>query len=103
MMDKELCIVHVNCQGPPLIQRLLSCPEFAKRYKCVLFTNYTKDPVPDEMLQQCSLFLYQHLGQDWGDLASEKLLSKLPKSARHLCVPNMFFGILAPVERQGRL
>lgn len=90
-MEKELCIVHANCQGEPLIERLLTCPDFAARYDCRLFTNYTREPVADELLADCSLLLYQHLGKQWGDLASDALLAKLPDTARHLCIPNMFF------------
>ncbi|MGL1861212.1 MAG: WcbI family polysaccharide biosynthesis putative acetyltransferase [Pseudodesulfovibrio sp.] len=90
-MDKELCIVHANCQGPPIIERLLACPQFEERYECKLFTNYEKEPIFDELIGHCSLFLYQHLGSAWGDLASENILKKLPESARHLCIPNMFF------------
>lgn len=73
------------------MERLLACPEFADRYECRLFTNYVKEPVPDDLLARCDLFLYQYLGPGWGDLASEKLLGKLPQGARSLCVPNMFF------------
>jgi len=91
-MDKELCIVHANCQGEPLIERLLTCPDFAARYDCRLFTNYVCEPIPEALLADCSLFLYQHLGEGWGDLASEVLLSKVPAAAQHLCVPNMFFA-----------
>lgn len=90
-MEKQLCIVHANCQGQPLIDRLKKCPDFDSQYECELYTNYIREPIPDEKLAQCDLFLYQHLGPKWDDLASKTLLDKLPKSARHLCVPNMFF------------
>jgi len=90
-MSKQLCIVHANCQGEPLIERLMTCPEFAEQYECRLFTNYIKEPIPDELMQKCSLFLYQYLGENWNELASANLLAKLPDSARHLCIPNMFF------------
>jgi hypothetical protein len=87
----ELCIVHANCQGEPLVERLMACPEFAARYECLVYTNYIREPIPDEKLKQCSLFLYQHLGKDWDDLGSDVLLGKLPKTAGSLSVPSMFF------------
>lgn len=90
-MGKELCILHANCQGEPLIKRLMTCPDFADRYECRLFTNYIREPIPDEALRSCNLFLYQHLGVEWDDLASATLLDKLSPNARHLCIPNMFF------------
>ena len=90
-MTKELCILHANCQGEPLLDRLNLCPEFSARYETRLFTNYVREPVPDELLGACSLFLYQYLDSKWDGLASEALLAKLPETARALCVPNMFF------------
>ena len=90
-MDKRICIVHANCQGEPLVRRLTACPEFAAEYECILFTNYAREPIPGETLEQCSLFLYQYLGPGWDDLASERLLHSLPASAKSLCIPNMFF------------
>ncbi len=90
-MSKELCILHANCQGEPLLERLSCCPAFSDRYETRLFTNYVHEPVPDTTLAGCSLFLYQFLGQKWGELASENLLGKLPETARSLCIPNMFF------------
>jgi len=90
-MTRELCILHANCQGEPLLERLETCPAFADRYETRIFTNYAREPVPDELLGRCSLFLYQFLGPEWDGLASESLLAKLPKSARSLCIPNMFF------------
>lgn len=90
-MTKELCIIHANCQGEPLLERLQACPEFNDRYECILFTNYIRETVPDDMLGRCGLFLYQYLGSQWDNLASAVLLEKIPKTARSLCIPNMFF------------
>ena len=90
-MTKELCLVHANCQGEPLIERLELCPEFAARYECVLITNYTREPVPEALLSRCSLFLYQYLGTMWKKLASASLLKRIPTGAPSLCIPNMFF------------
>ncbi|WP_319583275.1 WcbI family polysaccharide biosynthesis putative acetyltransferase [uncultured Pseudodesulfovibrio sp.] len=90
-MNRELCLVHANCQGEPLLERLNCCPAFRERYECRLYTNYVREPVPAADLARCSLFLYQHLGPDWGELASASLMTKLPDGARTLCIPNMFF------------
>ena len=89
-MNKECCIVHANCQGEPLAAALGLHPEFAARYEVEVHLNYTRQRVPAERLAACSLFLYQHLGPEWGELASERLTAALPPSARTLAVPNMF-------------
>ncbi len=90
-MDRQLCVLHANCQGEPLAALLRLCPEFAARYEIRLFTNYTREHVPAQVLASCGLFLHQHLGPQWGGLSSEALLAKIPRSAAALCVPNMFF------------
>lgn len=90
-MDKAVCVLHANCQGEPLAALLRLCPAFAARYEIRLFTNYTREPVPDTVLASCGLFLYQHLGPQWDELGSEALLAKIPRTAAALCVPNMFF------------
>ncbi len=90
-MTKQLCVIHANCQGEPLLERLMVSPEFTARYDCRLFTNYIREPIPGGVLERCGLFLYQHLGKEWGELSSEFLLSRLPRSSLSLCIPNMFF------------
>lgn len=89
-MGKDICIIHANCQGEPLLERLLLCPGFAERYDCTIVTNYVREPMP-ETLEKASLLLYQHLGESWGELASDAVRSRLPKGARALCIPNMVF------------
>ncbi|WP_419785618.1 WcbI family polysaccharide biosynthesis putative acetyltransferase [Pseudodesulfovibrio sp.] len=90
-MTKELCILHANCQGEPLLERLNLCPDFSRRYETRIFTNYIREAIPDQVLADCSLFLYQHLSPGWNDLASDHLLGKIPHTTRALCVPNLFF------------
>ncbi|MEF2232342.1 MAG: WcbI family polysaccharide biosynthesis putative acetyltransferase [Pseudodesulfovibrio sp.] len=90
-MTRERCIIHANCQGEPLLERLNRCPEFADRFEARIYVNYVREPIPDRELRECSLFLYQHLGDRWDDLASSALLARLPAGARSLCIPNMFF------------
>lgn len=74
------------------MDRLLSCPEFAARYHCRLFTNYVREPIPPGTLENCDLFLYQHLGEKWDEFASASLLRRVSSSAQTLCIPNMFFS-----------
>ncbi|WP_243545095.1 WcbI family polysaccharide biosynthesis putative acetyltransferase [Pseudodesulfovibrio tunisiensis] len=91
-MNRRLCIVHANCQGQPLMDRLHLSRDFREQFACQLFTNYIREPIPAHALGRCSLFLYQHLGSEWGELASARLMAQLPDSATRLCVPNMFFS-----------
>lgn len=87
----ELCLVHANCQGEPLIALLMAQPDFRARWRCLLVTNYTREKVPEDALAACTLFLHQHLGSQWGELSSDALCARLNPSARAVAIPNMFF------------
>ncbi len=87
----ELCLIHANCQGEPLAALLRAHPGFAARWRCRVALNYAREPVPQEALASCSLFLYQHLGPGWGELSSAALLARLNSAAARLAIPNMFF------------
>ena len=88
---REVCILHANCQGEPLAELLAASPEFASRWRVHLYTNYTREAIPDALLKTATLFLYQHLGPEWGDVASGTLLARLGPAAVPVCIPNMFF------------
>lgn len=88
---RETCLLHANCQGDPLARLLAASPEFSARWRLKLVTNYTRAPLPSAELAACTLFLYQNLGPEWGDLASEAVVARLPSGCVSLCVPNLFF------------
>lgn len=90
-VNKRTAILHANCQGKPLAAQLLASPEFARGFVPRVYLNYAREPIPEAELAGCGLFLYQHLGPEWGELASDALLARLPASCPRLCIPNMFF------------
>ncbi len=89
--NREDCVIHANCQGEPLAKLLMASPEFAARWRIHIYTNYTRDAIPDAILKNATLFCYQHLGPEWEDLSSESLLSRTGPGTRPVCIPNMFF------------
>lgn len=90
-MEKRLAILHANCQGEPLAAALCASPEFAARYFPRVYLNYAREEIPQAALDSCGLFLYQRLGPEWGGLASDALVKRLPAGCPSLCIPNMFF------------
>lgn len=89
--EKDLCVIHANCQAEPFIELLALSPGFSKLWKIKFYTNYLREEVLQDDLDRCGLFLYQHLGEDWGHLASASLTARLNPAAEALCIPNMFF------------
>ena len=90
-MRKMSCVLHAKCQGDEIERLLLAHKNFSSLYHLHRFTNYTRQDIPDRILEDCSLFLYQYLGPEWGELGSDRLVNKLPKSVPALRIPNMFF------------
>ncbi len=97
-MKKNL-IIHANCQGEILLQILQSHPDIAKNFGCRLYTNYIREPVPMADLSQCSVFLYQYLGKNWDNLASDNLLRQLKKDCVALCIPSYYWPICWPLQQ----
>ncbi|NDV26615.1 WcbI family polysaccharide biosynthesis putative acetyltransferase [Desulfovibrio sp. JC010] len=89
---KKICILHANCQGEPLEELLLLSEEFSSTYDIHQFTNYTRDHIPAELIAACDLFIYQPLpAENWAELASDKIISRLKSKARAIAFPSMFF------------
>ncbi len=91
-MPQKTCLIHANCQGDTLQFLLQNTQAFAKEYSIKKYTNYLEEEIEPLALAQCDLFLYQKLGNQWGELATEKLLQKLSPQAITLEIPNMFFN-----------
>lgn len=83
--------MHANCQGVELERLLRASRAFDCTYRIVHRTNFTREPVSRDDLSSCSLFLYQHLGEGWGELASSVLLAGLSPETIVLRLPNLFF------------
>lgn len=90
-MQRELCLIHANCQGDPLVRLLMASPAFASRFYIRKYTNYQREVVDAAELSSCTLFMYQHLGEKWEEHASEHLLNLVNPAARVMRLPNMFF------------
>ncbi|MCR5563210.1 MAG: hypothetical protein K6F46_07565 [Desulfovibrio sp.] len=90
-MAKALCILHANCQGEALLPLLENSPTFHPRFRIARYTNYTRDHIPQDVLKKAALFLYQNLGDEWGDISSRRLLAALPRGCTAIRIPNLFF------------
>ncbi|MCL2124214.1 MAG: WcbI family polysaccharide biosynthesis putative acetyltransferase [Desulfovibrionaceae bacterium] len=90
-MSRELCLIHANCQGDSLRSLLAATPAFARCFEIRKYTNYLKESIPQQDFDCCRVFLYQHLGEKWDDLASDALLARLHPVTCGIQLPNLFF------------
>ena len=85
----KTCVMSANCQGE-LVKNILNRLEpFSQEWEIKYYVNFHKTPIPEGEIENCDLLLYQRLGEEWGDLSSDVLLSRVPKEAKTLCLPNM--------------
>ncbi len=90
-MKKKICILQANCQGEPVENLLRLSREFSETYEIHRFTNYIREVIPDELLANCDLFIYQHLAEGWKDLSSTNLCAKLKQDCKTITFPSMLF------------
>jgi len=90
-MKRELCLIHANCQGDSLHALLAATPAFARCFEIHKYTNYLKEAIPQQDFDRCRVFLYQHLGERWNDLASDALLARLHPGTCRIQIPNLLF------------
>lgn len=90
-MNKELCIIHANCQADPMLGLLLGHEPFRERFAVEKYTNYQQEKIDPARLAACGVFMYQHLGDKWGEHASTHLLNLVNPKAEVLRLPNMLF------------
>ncbi|MDL2313476.1 hypothetical protein LJC36_00675 [Desulfovibrio sp. OttesenSCG-928-C14] len=91
---RKFCLMHANCQGEPVAALLARHPDFSRGWELRHISNYTGEEVPDAALARCDLFVYQHLGEKWGELASARLLGRLhalSSGAASFQMPNLLF------------
>ena len=86
-----LCLIHANCQGEVLRNILLSSQDFTKKFHIHLYTNYIREQIPEVDLQNAELFLYQNLGEHWGEFSSKQLLARINPHCQNIQIPNLFF------------
>lgn len=74
-----------------MLELLLRHPGFCARFTAEKYTNYQQEKIDPAHLAACDVFLYQHLGEKWGEHASEHLLGLVNPRALKLRLPNMLF------------
>ena len=85
----KTCILSANCQGDLLYKLLTTHPAFSKEWEVKYYINFLRTPIPEGDIENCDLLLYQQLGEMWDGLASDVLLSRVPKKARAISIPNL--------------
>ncbi len=93
------CVIIANCQGDILTYALKKHPDFPKDWNIHYFANFLKPEIPEGLLENCGLLLYQKLGDGFGDISEESLLKKINPKAKKIAIPAMINFHLWPTAK----
>lgn len=92
---KQLCIIYANCQNRLIAAHLQHSAGFNRRYTIRRFPVHRLmargTTVPDELLQQAKLFIYQPVKDIHGKRSSNQIISKLPQDCHTISFPSLYF------------
>lgn len=92
---KKICIIYANCQNSLIAEYLGRSQSFNREYTIRRFPVHllmTKGKtIPDKILRQAKLFIYQPVKATHGDLSSQALLDKLPTDCQQISFPSLYF------------
>ena len=81
--EKKLCLIYANCQRDLLKSHLELSSEFTANYRFGELPYHFKAiqnnlVIPDEILNQTALFIYQPIDSKYGQQSTDYLISRLP-------------------------
>ena len=92
---KKLCIVYANCQNELIANYLTKSDEFNREYfiKTIPIHRLIRKQttIPNRILKQAQLFIYQPVKNVHGDRSTEYLLGKLSADCQHISFPPLYF------------
>lgn len=108
MTAKKRCTIFANCQRNLIQSHLLISPEFVETYTFERIPhNYEaidqKLTISNEVLATTDLFIYQPLGSKYGELSSDRLLTRLRPDCTTLAVPYFYFKGYYPQDTNNPL
>ena len=94
-MKTQLCLVYANCQNNNIASHLRKSQIFNQEYSIKRFSVHLMNErgltVPDELLKQAKLFIYQPVKDTNGERSSNYLLSKLSSNCQRISFPSLYF------------
>ncbi|MDJ0590674.1 MAG: WcbI family polysaccharide biosynthesis putative acetyltransferase [Pleurocapsa sp. MO_226.B13] len=92
---KKVCIIYANCQNKLIAEYLNRSSHFNREYLIHRFPVHRlieqKSTIPEELLKQADLFIYQPVKDIHGDRSSQSILSKLSPDCQKISFPSLYF------------
>lgn len=84
-----LCMLLTNCHGGRLCQVFRCSKPFMEDFELRYHRIDLHQVLEQKDLDRCQVFLYQHVGEKWGDMSTHRLLARLPKTCRTIRLPKL--------------
>jgi len=92
---KKVCLIYANCQNKLIAEYLHRSAVFCREYIVHCFPVHNlieqQSTIPEELLKQTDLFIYQPVKDHHGDLSSQSILNKLSPSCQKISFPSLYF------------
>ena len=92
---KKICIIYANCQNELLAEYLSKSALFNQEYSIKRFPAHLliqgKTTIPQHLLKQAKLFIYQPVKEAHGKASSKYLLDRLSADCQTISFPSLYF------------
>lgn len=92
---KKYCLIYANCQNELIAKYLSRSRHFQQEYqikRCpVVPLIQQKTTIPETLLKQAKLFIYQPVKESHGIRSTQHILSKLPSDCQCISFPPLYF------------
>ena len=92
---KKLCVIYANCQNSIVAEYLNKSTHFNREYTIKRFSVHIlmaqETTIPDQILRQAKLFIYQPVKDIHEERSAKYLLDKLPSDCQRISFPSLYF------------
>lgn len=97
----KTCFIYANCQGKGVADYLRLSPDFSRRYRIEIFSNWEAGPFPAARLGGCELLIHQPTAARAGLAPStEDMRAALGNGAVAVSFPYLYFNGLWPFHER---
>ncbi len=92
---KKVCLIYANCQNKLIAEYLHRSATFCREYIVHCFPVHNlieqQTTIPEELLQQTDLFIYQPVKNHHGDRSTQSIQKKLSPNCQKISFPSLYF------------
>ena len=96
LSSKSNCLILTNCHGGRLAQVFSLSAAFIRKYEIIYRPVHLQQAPSEKEIENCGVFLYQHIDDRWDELASHKMLQRMPAKCISIQLPKLSSHVYWP-------